>query len=158
MGHYDVMTMEDIYSLNVRKICEDNAVLFLWVTFPKLKEGIKTGESWGFTYKTLGFSWIKLNKKNGKPKFGIGFYTKNNCEVCLLFTKGKVLKPVSNYVSSCVIAKLQGHSVKPSEVRKGIEELYRDFSKIELFSRKKIDGWDCLGNEIDGKDIREILK
>lgn len=157
-GHYDTMTVDELCNLNVQNICEDSSVLFMWATFPRLKEAIKVGEAWGFTYKTLGFSWIKTNKGNGKPFFGVGYYSRSNCEVCLLFTRGKVLKPVSNYVSSCVIAQRQRHSKKPEEVRKRIEQLYEGYSMVELFSREKVEGWDCVGNEIDGKDIREILK
>ena len=106
-------------------------------------------QSWGFSYKTLGFSWIKTNKKNKKPFFGIGFYTKSNCEVCLLAIKGKPsnLKK-SNYVSSCVISDREEHSKKPDEVRIRINELVGDVPKIELFARKKIEGWDCWGDEV----------
>jgi N6-adenosine-specific RNA methylase IME4 len=28
---------------------------------------------------------------------------------------------------------------------------------MELFAREKVEGWDCLGNEIDGRDIREAI-
>jgi len=150
------MTVEELCNLNIEKICEKDAVLFLWVTFPKLKEGIKVGESWGFTYKTLGFSWTKTNK-DGTLFFGTGYYAKANCEVCLLFTKGKVLKPTSNYISSCVVSQRKRHSQKPNEVRKRIEKLYEEFSRVELFSREKYEGWDCIGNEIDNRDIRDIL-
>ena len=38
-------------------------MLFLWVTFPNLQEGLDVIKEWGFEYKTLGFSWIKTNKK-----------------------------------------------------------------------------------------------
>ena len=36
-----------------------------------MKEGIELMEAWGFKYKTIGFQWIKLNKKNGQ-KFASG--------------------------------------------------------------------------------------
>lgn len=155
-GHYKLMKVQEICDLKVQNICEDNAVLFLWVLFTKLKQGIMVGESWGFELKTLGFSWTKINRVNKKPFFGVGYYTKSNCEVCLLFTKGKVMKPVSNCVSSCVIAERREHSRKPDEVRKGIEQLYGDVPRIELFARKKVEGWDCLGMEIDGFNMRNL--
>lgn len=121
----------------------------MWATFPNLIEALELIKSWGFSYKTLGFSWIKTNKKNKKPFFGIGFYTKSNCEVCLLAIKGKPsnLKK-SNYVSSCVISDREEHSKKPDEVRIRINELVGDVPKIELFARKKIEGWDCWGDEV----------
>ena len=56
---YDVMTINDIKNLPIKKIVSDDCVLFIWVTYPLLKEGLETIESWGFKYKTCGFSWIK---------------------------------------------------------------------------------------------------
>lgn len=32
-----------------------------------------------------------------------------------------------------------------------------DVPRIELFARSRADGWDSLGNEIDGKDIRDAI-
>ena len=61
---YPCMTIDDIYNMPVNEIADDNSILFLWVTYPLLKEGIKTMEEWGFTYKNCGFSWIKNNKKS----------------------------------------------------------------------------------------------
>ncbi|MCM1360186.1 MAG: MT-A70 family methyltransferase, partial [Corallococcus sp.] len=54
-GHYDLMTMQDIKVLPIPKIAAENCVLFLWVTFPHLKEQLKLFDAWGFRYTTLGF-------------------------------------------------------------------------------------------------------
>lgn len=150
MVHYDVMDYRDIARLNVDDIADDDAVLFLWATFPNLKEAIFVGESWGFKYKTVGFNWVKTNKNNGAPFFGIGYYTKSNSEVCLLFTrKKKILKPVSNSVSSIILSPREGHSKKPDIVRDKIVQLFGDIPRIELFSRHKTEGWDVFGNEVE---------
>ena len=53
----------------IKKIAAEDCMLFMWATFPNLIEALKTIKAWGFTYKTLGFSWIKTNKKDGKPFF-----------------------------------------------------------------------------------------
>ena len=58
-NHYPTMKINDIYNLPVQNITADDCVLFLWVTFPLLKEGIETLERWGFTYKTCAFNWVK---------------------------------------------------------------------------------------------------
>lgn len=149
--HYKTMTIEEIEKMKnvIQNITKEDCILFIWATFPNLKEALKIIETWGFTYKTLGFSWIKTNKNNGKPFFGIGFYTKSNCEVCLLATKGKPSNlKVSNYVSSCIISERREHSRKPDETRKRIEQLVGQVPKIELFARQEAKGWDCWGNEI----------
>lgn len=121
LAHYDTMLINDIKMLPIQSIADENCILFLWVTFPNLHEGLDVISAWGFKYKTLGFSWIKTNKKNGKPFFGIGWYTKSNCEVCLIGIRGKPFK-TSNDVSSVVIAPREEHSKKPDEVRRRIEK------------------------------------
>ena len=149
--HYNTMETTELEKLGktIQKIAAEDCMLFMWATFPNLIEALKTIKAWGFTYKTLGFSWIKTNKKDGKPFFGIGFYTKSNCEVCLLATKGKPSNlKISNYVSSCIISERREHSRKPDEARERITQLVGQVPKIELFARQHIQGWDCWGNEV----------
>lgn len=150
-NHYNTMNIEDIETMGetIKQISADDCILFMWATFPNLIEALKTINTWGFTYKTLGFSWVKTNKRDGKPFFGIGFYTKSNCEVCLLAIKGKPSNLIiSNYVSSCIISERREHSRKPDEARKRIEQLVGNVPKIELFARQTAEGWDCWGNEV----------
>ena len=145
------MKMTDIKEMGktIQDISAEDCMLFMWATFPNLIEAIETIKAWGFTYKTLGFSWIKTNKNNGKPFFGIGFYTKSNCEVCLLAIKGKPSNlKVSDSISSCIISEKREHSRKPDEARKRIEQLVGQVPKIELFARQTVEGWDCWGNEV----------
>lgn len=146
--HYRTMDIKDIKSLPIQNITDDNCMLFLWVTFPNLQEGLDTIKAWGFKYKTLGFSWLKTNKINGKPFFGIGYYTKSNCEVCLIGVKGKPIK-VSNYISSVVIESRGEHSAKPKSVRDKIVQLCGDIPRIELFAREATEGWDTWGDEVE---------
>ena len=147
-NHYKTMSIKDIVNMKsaVEQISDEDCLLFMWVTFPNLKEGLKVIEEWGFKYKTLGFSWIKLNKKNKKPFFGIGFYTKSNCEVCLIGIKGKPGKIIkSNKVSSCIISERREHSRKPDEARERIQQLVGDVPKIELFARQEAERMGLLG-------------
>lgn len=146
-NHYKTMNINELKQIDILKICDENCMLFMWVTFPNLQEGLDLIKSWGFKYKTLGFSWIKTNKNNGKPFFGIGYYTKSNCEVCLIAVKGKPIKK-SNFISSVIISPREEHSKKPDEVRKRIVELCGDIPRIELFARQEVEGWDCWGNEV----------
>ena len=50
-------------------------------TYPLLKEGLETIKSWGFEYKTCGFSWIKQNKKADSLFWGLGYWTRANNEI-----------------------------------------------------------------------------
>lgn len=148
------MPMEDLKALKMP--AAEDCMLFMWATFPCMQEALDLIKAWGFKYKTVGFSWIKLNKKNGKPFFGIGYYTKSNLEVCLIAVKGKPIK-VSNSVSSVIMSSIEQHSKKPDIVRDKIVELCGDIPRIELFARQKVSGWDSIGFDIDGQDIREVL-
>ena len=156
-NHYGCMTIDDIYKLPVQDIADENCVLMMWVTYPLLKEGIKTMEEWGFTYKTCGFSWIKQNKKSDSLFWGLGYWTRANNEICLLGTKGKP-KRVSKGVHQVVMSKIQRHSQKPDIVKDRIVELCGDVPRIELFARQATKGWDVWGNEApepEKENIRE---
>tara|TARA_R110001592_G_scaffold622_1_gene3256 strand:- start:108 stop:647 length:540 start_codon:yes stop_codon:yes gene_type:complete len=144
---YATMKDEDIKNLPVKNITDNNCILFLWVTYPKLLDGIETIKSWGFEYKTCGFSWIKKNKKSNSLFMGMGYWTRSNNEICLLATKGKP-KKISSSVHQVVYEPIREHSRKPDCVRNRIVELCGDLPRIELFARQKTDGWDAWGNEV----------
>lgn len=146
---YSTMSDRDIINLPVNEIAAENCWLFLWATFPRLPLALEVINSWGFAYKTLGFNWVKTNKKQTDTLFwGCGSYTRSNSEICLLGIKGKV-KRQSATVHSQIISPIQRHSQKPSEARDRIVKLCGDLPRIELFAREKTPGWDCWGNEVN---------
>lgn len=147
-SHYPTMTKTDIQNLPIPSLCENNSVLFLWVTYPCLEEGLELIRAWGFTYKTVAFTWVKQNKKSDSFFMGMGYYTRANAEYCLLATKGKILERKSRAVHSVVCTHIERHSKKPNEVRDRIVQLFGDIPRIELFARQTVDGWDCWGNEV----------
>ena len=144
---YNTMSIEEIKSLPIRSITADNAILFLWCTYPQLPNGLEVINDWGFEYFGLGFEWIKKTK-SGKDFFGMGYWTRANPECCLLATKGKP-KPQCHNIRQLIYAEIMEHSRKPVEVRKNIVQLCGDLPRIELFARQHADGWDCWGNETD---------
>lgn len=147
-AHYDTMPIEKIKRLPVEELAADNCILFMWVTFPRLQEGIDLMESWGFPYYSLGFTWVKKNKKADTNFWGMGYYTRQNPELCLIGLKGKITPQVRDI--HCVIEeKIREHSRKPDSVRKKIEKIVGDVDKIELFARESNCGWDVWGNETD---------
>lgn len=146
-SHYKTMNIEDICNLPIKNIADKDCVLFLWVTYPMLNEGLKLIEEWGFKYKTIGFQWIKQNKSGKGFFFWLGRWTRGNSECCLIAVKGKP-KRISNSVSQLVFSPLQEHSKKPDIVREKIVELIGDKPRIELFARQSVEGWDCWGNKV----------
>jgi len=56
------MTQEDIKNLPIHSLTDDDCILFMWVTMPKLNEVFDVIKAWGFEYKTVGFVWVKKIK------------------------------------------------------------------------------------------------
>jgi len=155
---YPTMKLDDVCELPVDEIADDNCCLFFWVTSPQLPNMFRVLDSWGFTYKNKAFNWIKTNKKKTDTLFwGMGNWTRANSEDCYLAVKGKP-KRKSAKVHQVIMSSVTKHSSKPPEVRDRIVQLCGDVPRIELFAREKTDGWDVLGNDIDGKDIRDSIK
>jgi len=157
--HYKTMKVEEIINMKdtIKKISDDDCILFLWVTFPCLLEGLKVMKEWGFKYKTCGFNWIKRNKKSDTWFFGMGHWTRANSELCLIGTKGTI-KRKSNKVFQIVDTHIEEHSKKPDVVRERIIELVGDLPRIELFARQTVDGWDSWGNEVQKNFIKYYEK
>lgn len=145
---YDCMTLDDIAKLPVTNLAADNCIMFCWVTTPLLNRQIPCIEKWMFTYKTVGFTWIKLNKKNLKPFFGLGYYTRANAEYCLIARRGNPPRPKDRSISQVVMSPIREHSRKPDIIRTYIERMY-DGPYLELFAREQVPGWDCIGNQAD---------
>ena len=154
--HYETMSTGEICALDVKQLREKNCALFLWATMPALPDAFKVIEAWGFKYKTCAFSWVKT-KKDGSPLHGMGSYTKSNIEICLLGMRGHI-KSADKTVPQVIMQQRLGHSVKPPVIRERIVQLFGDLSRIEIFARQKIDGWDAIGYGIDGISVQEKIK
>ena len=146
--HYRTMSVDDICQLPIAEICGKDCILFMWATFPQLKEALQVIKAWGFNYKSVAFVWLKQNKSGIGWFYGLGFWTRGNAEICLLATKGQP-KRKSAKVHQFIISPLRGHSHKPDEARDKIVELVGDLPRVELFAREKADGWDTWGNEVE---------
>jgi N6-adenosine-specific RNA methylase IME4 len=149
--HYDLMKFDELCQLPVREISTDNAICFMWTTFPKIDEAVLVMQSWGFVYKTAAFVWVKKNKKSLTNFWGMGAYTRANVEVCLLgVSKGTKAKQqvINNAVHQVIESPIERHSKKPDIARDKIIELLGDRPRIELFARQQSEGWDVWGNEV----------
>ena len=140
---YPTVKTKDLKKIPIYQICEDDCLLFMWVTNPHLQQGIELGTSWGFDYKTVGFVWDKMKHNPGQ-------YTVSYCELCLIFKKGRIPKPRGKRNIKQLIRVPRGrHSEKPNEVIKGITQMFPSQNKIELFARRSYPGWESWGLEIE---------
>jgi len=145
------MRLKEICALPVADICTDNSVLFLWATMPFLPQALEVVKAWGFTYKTVAFTWVKLNKKSDSLFWGCGHYTRSNAELCLLGLRGKPERR-SAAVHSVIMSRVGRHSEKPAEARIRIEKLFGSCRRLEMFARTTAPGWDSWGLELlDGQ-------
>lgn len=153
---YKTMNNDEIAQLPISNLSDKDCVLFMWATSPLLPEGLKTIEGWGFKFKTVAFCWIKETPLGLQVK-NMGRWTMGGCEIVLLGVKGHP-KRIKNNVLQTVFDIRTSHSKKPTEIRSRIVDLMGDLPRIELFARQKTAGWDAIGYDIDGKDIRETLE
>ena len=141
--HYPTVTLDMLKRLPVQNIAAANSLLFLWATSPHLDQAIELGKAWDFQWATVAFIW---NKKKLNP----GFYTLSQCELCLVFKKGKIPTPRgARNIRQLVQEKRREHSRKPEEVRRRIEAMFPTQKKIELFARESVDGWQSWGLQVN---------
>ena len=139
-NQYPTMDLEDIKKLPIGDLAEDNSILFLWSTSPKLEEAIEVIKAYGFKYVTSAI-W-------NKRSIGMGYYFRNIHELLLVGKRGALPVPKpENRVASLISIRRGRHSKKPVEFYKIIEDMYPDTTKIEIFSRIKREGWDSWGFE-----------
>jgi len=139
-NQYPTMTVEEICNMQVPS--DDNAVLYLWATAPKLEEAFKVMKAWGFQYKSHAI-W-------DKGKVGMGYWFRGQHELLMVGVKGKFSPPEpSKRISSVIKENRSVHSRKPEKIRDYIANCYAKFNKLELFCRKKAKGWDVFGNEVE---------
>ena len=136
--HYPTMSIEELCALPVKEIADKDCILFLWATFPQLKEALQLIKAWGFTYKSVAFVWLKQNRKSPTWFYGLGFWTRGNAEICLLATKGHP-KRQSNKVHQFIISPVEQHSKKPDITREKILALMGDLPRIELILSRLFD-------------------
>jgi N6-adenosine-specific RNA methylase IME4 len=146
-AHYDCMSFADIKALPVADWAAPDCALFLWVTDPSLPQALEVLSAWGFTYKTVAFTWVKTTKDGTGFPIGCGYWTRANPEQCLLATRGR-LQRLSRAVPQLILAPRREHSRKPDEVYGRIEALVSG-PFLELFARAPRAGWDGWGHEVN---------
>jgi N6-adenosine-specific RNA methylase IME4 len=151
-AYYDCLSVDAIAALPVREWAARDCVLFLWTTDPLLEKAFAVIRAWGFTYKTVGFYWAKLNKSGPRLVYddgsfftGLGFWTRANPEPCLLATRGHPRRRSAG-VRKLVVSPRREHSRKPEEVYERIEALCEG-PYLEMFARSPRRGWDSWGLE-----------
>lgn len=142
--HYPGMTIKELCELPIGSHSLRNAVLLMWVTSPLLLQNPgprEVGEAWGFEYKT-NIVWDKVDGAGGN-------YHRGNHELLTIWTRGSAVPDVQQDLPDSVqtVKKSRVHSEKPEEFRQLIVKHWTHGPYLELFGRKKHDGWTVFGND-----------
>lgn len=135
---YPQMTIPQICKIVIPSA--EDSILFLWVTNSHLVNGnaARVCGAWGYQPKTL-LTWVK-------NRMGTGDWARSQTEHVVVAVRGKPkLKEVPSTVFEAAVGE---HSEKPDEFFALVERCTAG-SKIELFARKKREGWFCHGHGLD---------
>lgn len=137
--HYQTLSLQEIKDFELPPL-KDDCFLWLWVTNPVMAEGWHTEicKAWGFKPQTI-LTWVKRG-------IGMGYTLRSATEHCVVARRGKP-KVLCRSVPTWFEAPRGKHSEKPEEARNIIQRVCNG-PFVELFARRKINGWTCLGNEI----------
>ena len=149
---YSTMSVEQIKELPVNTLSKHSCWCFLWTTQKYLFDAKPILEQWGF-HHLITMVWEKTyGRSAGMPLFGFRY----NAEFILVGYKTKPeLWPKRKLIPAVFAAENIRHSQKPDRFYEMIEVLGE--KRIDLFARQKRTGWDAVGFDIDGKDIKESL-
>lgn len=151
--HYPLMSLEELSAIDVRKILNKRAAVFVWATCPRLQFAFKLIESWGLHYRGVAYVWVKVNKR-GAIIAGQGVtptFTKPTSELLLAATTTPTGRPfpiLDLAQPQVVLAPRGAHSEKPAVFRELIERLCGERPRIELFARTRVPNWDAWGAEL----------
>jgi N6-adenosine-specific RNA methylase IME4 len=149
--HYDTDSLEAIKALPVAQLAAADSVLHVWCMDWLLPGALEVIDAWGFTFIKVGFVWVKQYPGGQGLFMGLGKWTREGAELCLLATKGRPSRLAAD-VRQVLLAPIAEHSRKPDEVLDRIERLTIG-PYLELYARRQRPGWTCWGDEIPRREF-----
>lgn len=143
--HYSTMTLDELKAFPLPKFDPAGAWLFLWRVAAMQREALDVMVAWGFVLKTE-LVWVKTTAA-GVPAFGMGHYLRGAHEVCVVGVRGRV-RPLMRAQRSVFTAVRGRHSEKPEEFYEIVRAL-TDGPRVELFARRRREGFCAYGDEIE---------
>jgi N6-adenosine-specific RNA methylase IME4 len=133
------MSLDDIKALPVADVAAPNSLLFMWTVSHLQQPAFEVAAAWGFKPVSIAFVW-------DKGRMGMGYWTRQEVEICHLFKRGKPRR-LGKGVRSVIRAPRREHSRKPDEQYGRIERLVGG-PYLELFARQAWPGWSAWGNQV----------
>jgi N6-adenosine-specific RNA methylase IME4 len=157
---YPVLELDEVKQLPIGNIMAKDSLLLYWTPPSLMPESLEVIRAWGYTYVAPVY-WIKTQKHNpNKIRMGMGYNVRGAVEECWICRKGKV-PALRIQKPNVIFAPVGEHSAKPNEIYQYFEEATDRLGltpRVDIFARIARPGWVPVGNEIDGNDIRDVLK
>lgn len=144
---YARLSLEELKTLPLGDLLARDAMVALWVIDSHLWIAHDLCRHWGLKFSTVGFYWAKTTK-HGHWHMGTGKLTRANPEQCWLLRRGKGLPVRTHDVRRLIVSPVREHSRKPELARIGLERLFGQVSRVELFARERKLGWASWGNQL----------
>ena len=163
-GHvYKPLDIDDLAALPVGDWVAD--IVLLWTTGPMMPAAARLIEAWGFEWVTLTY-WVKTSPQgypqesfDGRVSFkrhmGVGYWFRGDVEPVVV-GKRKGTPSYRTGRRAAFLRPAMSHSAKPDYLHELAETMFPG-PYLELFARRPRPGWTCLGDGIDGRDIREVM-
>jgi N6-adenosine-specific RNA methylase IME4 len=160
---YKTMTWAELRAFDLGAWLARDAIVFCWITGPTLLKECAVLSCWcdrfGLYEAGIQYKWIKTKKDGVTPIKASGPRGKMNKQVhsdqvIALTTRkrGRVFELLTERQEQLVYwpkNRPGQHSKKPPVVRTLIEDLIgASRSKVELFAREEIDGWNSWGDQL----------
>lgn len=131
-ANYETLSIEDLKNLNVKEICEDDAILALWVPSSLLSDGLEIMKAWGFR-QTQTHIWVKTKKdplnflwrelvqvfksapKKGFYQLGKDILSKFSLDNLLAFGMGRLFRQTHELALIGVRGKIYNHLENKSQ-------------------------------------------
>lgn len=137
---YSVMSLADIKALPVGDVAAKDCLLFLWTVSHLQAAAFDVADAWGFKPVSVAFVW-------DKGRMGMGYWTRQEVEICHLFKRGKPSR-IGKGVRQLIRSPRREHSRKPDAQYERIQALAAG-PYLEMFARQSWSGWSAWGNQTE---------